>query len=130
MNSLYKIIENAMSEKHTDAGYIVRSGGHTKFFIDYEKAIKCFEDFCDNQCFGNLKSKKGYIPNMQKTFYCMESMIGEATVEIRTVDEVDLVGTPKTWKSFNETIEDMRKLLEPTVKEVVKMLGIKIEEKK
>lgn len=120
MNSLDKIIENAMSEKHTDAGYIVRSGGHTKFFIDYEKAIKCFEDFCDNQCFGKLKSKKGYIPNMQKTFYCMESMIGETTVEIRTVDEVDLVGTPKTWKSFNEIMEDMRKLLEPTLKEVVK----------
>ncbi len=130
MNELSNIIERTMNERHTDAGYIVRTGGHTKFFIDYEKAVKCFENFCNNQCFGKLKSKKGYLPNMQKTFYCMESMIGETTVEIRTVDEVDLVGTPKTWKSFNETMEDIRKYFEPVLKDIFKGLGIEIEDKK
>lgn len=109
MNELSNFIDRILNESHTDSGYIVRTGGFTKFFIDYDKAVNCFESFCNNQCFGALKSKKGFLPNMQKTFYCMESLTGETTVEIRTVDQVDLVGTPKTWKSFNETIDDISK---------------------
>lgn len=107
MNELSNFIESIMNESHTDAGYIVRSGGFTKFFIDYDKAVNCFENFCNNQCFGLLKSQKGILPNMQKTFHCMESLTGETTVEIRIVDDVDLLGTPKTWKSFKETFEDI-----------------------
>lgn len=107
MNESSNFLDKIMNERHTDAGYIVRTGGHTKFFIDYEKAVNCFELFCNNQCFGVLKSQKGFLPNMQKTFHCMESLTGETTVEIRTVDEVDLLGTPKTWKSFKETFDDI-----------------------
>lgn len=109
MNELSNHIQSILNERHTDAGYIVRTGAFTKFFIDYDKAVNCFDVFCNNQCFGTLKSQKGYLPNLQKTFYCLESSIGETTVEIRTVDDIDLVGTPKTWESFNETINDILK---------------------
>ena len=125
MNEISKTIESILNERHTDAGYIVRSGGFTKFFIDYDKAVNCFENFCNNQCFGKLISQKGCLPNMQKTFHCMESLTGVTTVEIRTVNEVDLVGTPKTWKSFNETMEDIRKVLEPLFTDIFKNLGLK-----
>ena len=125
MNEIINDIKKILNERHTDAGYIVRTGGFTKFFIDYEKAVNCFEDFCNNQCFGTLISQKGYLPNMQKTFHCMESLTGVTTVEIRTVNEVDLVGTPKTWKSFNESMEDFRKFLEPLFKDIFKNLGLK-----
>ena len=121
MNEISKTIESILNERHTDSGYIVRTGGFTKFFIDYEKAVNCFEDFCNNQCFGTLISQKGYLPNMQKTFHCMESLTGQTTVEIRTVNEVDLVGTPKTWKSFTETMIDISKDFESLFKDILKI---------
>ena len=120
MNELSNTINEILNERHTVAGYVVRTGGFTKFFIDYDKAVNCFENFCNNQCFGKLVSQKGCLPNMQKTFHCMESLMGVTTVEIRTVNEVDLVGTPKTWKSFNETMQDIQKHLESIFMDIFK----------
>ena len=53
------------------------------------------------------------------------SSSGVTTVEIRTVNEVDLVGTTKTWKSFNESMEDFRKALEPIFTDIFKRLKLK-----
>lgn len=128
MITLNNIIDDLLNKNHTDNGYIVRTGGHVKFFVDYDKAVSYFQSCCVNPEFGSMISRSGYIPNIRCEYHCMGSCSGVTTVEMRTVDEVDLEGTPKTWKSFNETMEDIRKEINPVVKDLLKILGSKTTE--